>query len=102
MPWLAELGQLAAERTQEALRAVAAALVPAEALLALRTTALASAMALAAEASVLDVAVPGWTGVAWQPPEMREPSPEASATHELIHSVSSSNKAYATFGSQCT
>lgn len=92
MPWLAELGQPAAQQTQEALRAVAAALAPAEALLALDRTALASAMALAPEASALDVAVPGWTGAAWQPLEMREPSPEAAATNKLIHNVLSSSR----------
>ncbi len=87
MPWLAELDQLAAEQTQEALRAVAAALAPAEALSALGTTALPSARALAPGASALDVAVPGWIGIAWQPPEMRELSPEAAATKSLTHSV---------------
>ncbi len=102
MPWLAELDQPAAQQTQGALRAVAAALAPAEALLALGTTALPSATALAPEASALDVAVPGWTDAAWQPLEMREPSPEAAATNRLIQSVLNSHKMHAAFGSQCT
>jgi len=59
LPWLAEQDQPAAEHTQGALRASAAALAPAKALPALGTTALASATALAPEAAALDVAVLG-------------------------------------------
>ena len=103
LPWLAELDQPAAGQNQGALKAVAAAQAPAEALPALGTTALPSATALALEASALDVAVPDWTDAAWQPLEMREPSPEAAAaTDRLIHIVLCSNKVCAASGSQCT